>query len=61
MEGHTLDQALKRDPILGALPICEVVALEDVDSLIRQGELKRPLALVVNTDPDPEGPGSTGW
>jgi hypothetical protein len=57
MEGQTLYQALKRDPILGAFPLCEVVALESLDSLIRQGELARPLAIVVNTDTNPEGPG----
>lgn len=55
MDGTTVHAALQRDPILRQ--ICDVYTLEELDGFVRKEEVARPLAMVVNTDPSPEGPG----
>ena len=56
MDGGTVHAALQRDPILRR--ICNVYTLEELDSFLRaEGPVPKPIAMVVNTDPDPHGPG----
>ena len=57
MNGETVHTALQRDPILHR--ICDVYLLEDLDSFVRKAkeEVPRPLAMIVNTEPNPNGPG----
>jgi len=57
MEGQTLYKALQKDPVLSKFPTCDVYCLEDIDYLIRQRNIKQPMALIVNTDQNIDGAG----
>jgi hypothetical protein len=57
MEGEALYRALQKDPVLSTFPTCDVYSLEDLDFFVRQKNIKQPMALIVNTDPDVEGVG----
>lgn len=57
MEGQTVYDALQSDEVLRGLPTCDVYSVEDLDALVRKRHLDKPMALVVNTDPSPDGPG----